>query len=73
ALAPGRGDGTADTYSVMHGLYWLVAGLAARGPVVLAVDDVQWCDETSLRWLGFLLRRAEDLPVLVLMTQRTGS
>ncbi|RSD17098.1 ATP-binding protein [Amycolatopsis eburnea] len=73
ALAPGRGDGTADTYSVMHGLYWLVAGLAARGPVVLAVDDAQWCDETSLRWLGFLLRRAEDLPVLVLLTQRTGS
>jgi DNA-binding CsgD family transcriptional regulator len=72
ALAPERGDGSADTYSVMHGLSWLVAGLAARGPVVLAVDDAQWCDETSLRWLGFLLRRAENLPVLVLLTQRTG-
>ncbi|MEU7791594.1 AAA family ATPase [Amycolatopsis sp. NPDC049159] len=72
ALAPDRVDGSADTYSVMHGLSWLVAGLAARGPVVLAVDDVQWCDETSLRWLSFLLRRAEDLPVLALMAQRTG-
>lgn len=72
ALAPERGDGSADTYSVMHGLYWLVAGLAARGPVVLALDDVQWCDEASLRWLGFLLRRAEDLPLLVLMTQRSA-
>ncbi|WP_328616123.1 AAA family ATPase [Amycolatopsis sp. NBC_00355] len=74
ALVPalGEGQGTADTYSVMHGLHWLTAGLAARGLVVLALDDVQWCDETSLRWLGFLLRRAEDLPLLVLMTQRTG-
>jgi DNA-binding CsgD family transcriptional regulator len=74
ALEPERGDGPgkADTYSVMHGLHWLIAGLAARGLVVLALDDVQWCDETSLRWLGFLLRRAEDLPLLVLMTQRTG-
>lgn len=72
ALVPGRGDSPSDTYSVMHGLSWLVAGLAVRGPVVLAVDDVQWCDETSLHWLGFLLRRAEDLPVLVLAAQRTG-
>jgi DNA-binding NarL/FixJ family response regulator len=63
---------SADTYSVMHGLHWLTAGLTARGLVVLAVDDVHWCDETSLRWLGFLLRRAENLPLLVLMTQRTG-
>ncbi|WP_233223426.1 AAA family ATPase [Amycolatopsis sp. CA-128772] len=73
ALTPGRADGSADTYSVMHGLSWLVADLAARAPVVLAVDDVQWCDEASLRWLGFLLRRAEDLPVLVLLAQRTGA
>ncbi|MDG9715505.1 AAA family ATPase [Streptomyces sp. DH24] len=61
----------ADTYAVMHGLYWLTAGLAADRPVVLAVDDVQWCDEASLRWLGFLLRRAEDLPVALFMTLRS--
>jgi len=67
-----EGPGAADTYSVMHGLHWLTAGLTADGLVVLAVDDVHRCDETSLRWLGFLLRRAENLPLLVLMTQRTG-
>ncbi|MFI0776398.1 ATP-binding protein [Streptomyces sp. NPDC021212] len=74
ALLPDRTDGTGptDTYSVMHGLHWLTAGLSADGLVVLAIDDVQWCDEASLRWLGFLLRRAEDLPLMVLMTQRTG-
>ncbi|WP_432856437.1 ATP-binding protein [Amycolatopsis sp. CA-161197] len=73
ALEPGGAEGAAaDTYAVMHGLHWLTAGLTADGLVVLAVDDVQWCDETSLRWLGFLLRRAENLPLLVVMTQRTG-
>ena len=74
ALVPVQNDPTSsvDTYSVMHGLYWLVAGLATRGLVVLALDDLQWCDESSLRWLAFLLRRAEDLPLLVLVTQRTG-
>jgi len=39
---------------------------------VLVIDDVQWCDEASLRWLGFLLRRAVDLPLMVMLTQRTG-
>ncbi|MFJ1747941.1 ATP-binding protein [Streptomyces sp. NPDC088116] len=73
-LRPDREEdaGPTDTYAVMHGLHWLTAGLSADGLVVLAIDDVQWCDETSLRWLAFLLRRAEDLPLMVVMTQRTG-
>ncbi|MCA1186012.1 AAA family ATPase [Saccharopolyspora sp. 6T] len=74
ALSPERtGDGAATgTYAVLHGLHWLVADLTGDGPLVLAVDDVQWCDENSLRFLAFLLRRAEELPLLVLLAQRTG-
>ena len=73
ALQPdGLAPAPSSTYAVLHGLHWLVAGLTADGLLVLAVDDVQWCDENSLRWLAFLLRRAEDLPLLVLLTQRTG-
>lgn len=73
ALTPGRtaDSDPADLYAVMQGLYWLTAGLAADRPVVLAVDDLQWCDEASLRWLGFLLRRAEDLQVVLILTLRT--
>ncbi|MDQ1014235.1 ATP-binding protein [Streptomyces afghaniensis] len=68
----GAPDGQpADVYGVMHGLYWLTASLAAERTLVLAVDDLQWCDEASLRWLGFLLRRAEGLPVALLLTLRT--
>ncbi|MEU6131928.1 AAA family ATPase [Saccharopolyspora sp. NPDC047091] len=72
ALSPEHdGNGAAsDTYAVLHGLHWLVADLTADGLLVLAVDDVQWCDENSLRFLAFLLRRAEELPLLVLLTQR---
>ena len=29
------------------------------------MDDLQWADEPSLRWLGYLVRRLEGLPVLV--------
>ncbi|HXT94329.1 MAG TPA: AAA family ATPase, partial [Trebonia sp.] len=59
-------------HATMHGLYWLAANLAARGPLVLAVDDVQWADAPSLRWLSHLAARIDDLPLLLLLADRTG-
>ena len=29
-------------FAALHGLYWLVANLAADAPLLLAVDDAQW-------------------------------
>jgi DNA-binding CsgD family transcriptional regulator/tetratricopeptide (TPR) repeat protein len=51
--------------ATVHGLYWLTANLAARRPLLLAVDDLHWCDLPSLRWLAYLLPRMEGLAVLV--------
>jgi DNA-binding CsgD family transcriptional regulator/DNA-binding transcriptional regulator YdaS (Cro superfamily) len=72
----GFGDDAALTgdrrFAVTHGLYWLCANLAARTPLVLEVDDVQWADEPSVRWLAYLTRRLSDLPVIVLLTARIG-
>ncbi|HSS05443.1 MAG TPA: AAA family ATPase [Solirubrobacterales bacterium] len=62
-----------DMGGVMHGLYWLIAALADRGPLLLLVDDAQWGDEASLRFLAYLFRRAESLPVLVAMASRPPS
>nr|WP_240969394.1 AAA family ATPase [Streptomyces sp. HNM0575] len=62
---------SSDAYSVMHGLYWLAANLMSEGPLLLALDDVHWCDERSLAWIDFLLRRSEELPLLVVLAQRT--
>jgi DNA-binding CsgD family transcriptional regulator/tetratricopeptide (TPR) repeat protein len=53
------------SFGTLHGLFWLTAGLAERQPLLLAVDDLQWCDSPSLRYLLYLLRRVEGLPVLV--------
>ncbi|MGH3854039.1 MAG: ATP-binding protein [Pseudonocardiaceae bacterium] len=66
----GLGGGSGDSFAALHGLYWLVANLAAVGPVVLACDDLQWADEPSLRWLVYLCHRLEGLPVLVAITTR---
>ncbi|HET8529175.1 MAG TPA: AAA family ATPase [Gaiellaceae bacterium] len=67
----GEGGGEEDVYALLHGLYWLTANLADAGaPLALAVDDVQWSDPSSLRWLAYLARRLEGVPVSVLATLR---
>jgi DNA-binding CsgD family transcriptional regulator len=58
--------------AAVHGLYWLTANLSGAGPLLIAVDDLQWADSGSLRWLSYLTRRLDGLPVLVLVTVRTG-
>ncbi|MCV2491623.1 AAA family ATPase [Geodermatophilus sp. YIM 151500] len=66
------GDSTEGSFAALHGLYWLTVNLTAAGPVLLAVDDLQWCDGASLRFLAYLVRRLEAVPVLVVGTVRTG-
>lgn len=65
-------EGTDATHGSLHGLYWLVANLAERSPLLLAVDDVHWADEPSLRFLLYLARRLEGLPVALVLALRTG-
>src|SRR5205085_2734681 len=60
------------SFAMLHGLYWIVANLASQQPLVLAVDDLHWCDAPSLRFLAYLVRRMETLPVLVAMGLRTA-
>jgi DNA-binding SARP family transcriptional activator len=65
-------DVRSDGFAVLHGLYWSVANLAAQGPLMLAVDDAQWSDAASLRFLAYLARRLGGSPVLVAATMRTS-
>jgi len=66
----GLGGKVGDSFAALHGLYWLVANLSTGAPVVAAVDDLQWADEPSLRWLIYLCHRLEGLPVLVAASTR---
>lgn len=67
-------ENTADVaFATLHGLYWLVVNLTERGPLVLAVDDVHWADEPSVRFLIHLAPRLLELPVVVALTVRTGA
>ena len=59
-------------FALAHGLYWLVANLAAQAPAALLVDDVHWADPPSLRFLSYLARRLDGLAVSVIACARTG-
>ena len=50
----------------------LVRLVATETPLLLAVDDVQWADESSAGVLGFAMRRLDDWPVGALLAARRG-
>jgi DNA-binding CsgD family transcriptional regulator len=53
------------SFAVLHGLYWLAANVAFDRPTLVAIDDLHWADTPSLRWLIYLIRRLEGVPLLV--------
>lgn len=61
-----------DEASLVHGLFWICANLAEDRPLCLAVDDAQWADPASLRWLVYMARRLEELPILLLVAVASG-
>lgn len=58
------------TFALLHGLHWLTLNLAELQPLVLAIDDLHWCDPASLRFIAYLSRRIADAPVLLAATTR---
>ena len=46
-----------------------VVGEVGR-PVLLTLDDLQWCDRASLAWISFLLSFPSNSPVLIVATAR---
>jgi len=60
------------SFSMLHGLYWLLVNLADKQPVALAVDDLQWSDPESLRFLNHLAPRLDGLPLVVFASTRGG-
>jgi hypothetical protein len=60
------------SFGILYGLYWVTANIAAERPLLLAIDDLHWCDRASLRFVAYLERRLEGLRVLVATTVRTG-
>jgi DNA-binding CsgD family transcriptional regulator len=58
------------SFAIFHGLYWLAANMAFEQPTLLTIDDLHWADGPSLRWLLYLTRRLEGVPLLVVVGTR---
>jgi predicted ATPase len=63
---------SAEGWRLFEGVAQLVLALAAERPVVISLDDLQWCDSDSCGLLRFLVRRTEQAPVLWLGTVSLG-
>jgi DNA-binding NarL/FixJ family response regulator len=61
-----------DQRAVAFAFLGAIRALTRAGPVVVAVDDVQWLDGPSAFMVEFALRRLRDEPVVFLLTLRTG-
>jgi DNA-binding CsgD family transcriptional regulator len=63
--------GIADVgFEALHSLYWLLVNLSDRTPLLVSIDDCQWADRESLRFVSYLAQRIDGLPVAVLLTGR---
>ena len=71
-LAPPRGL-PPDERAVAVALLGAVRMLAQSGPVLIAVDDVQWLDPPSVTVVTFVWRRLRGEPVGLLLAHRSGT
>lgn len=62
----------ADPRTTAAGLVSIVTALAAKAPLVIAVDDVQWLDSASARALEFAARRLPAQAGLLLTRRSDG-
>ncbi len=71
ATSPTRApSGPEAAFARVHALYWVVVNLTARTPLALVVDDLHWSDAASMRVLGYLARRIDELPVALVTARR---
>jgi DNA-binding NarL/FixJ family response regulator len=72
ALAVGRAAASEASDSLLLGAAVLSCLRVLAGPLLLAIDDLQWLDVGSRRMLAYALRRIGDTPVGLIATLREG-
>jgi len=69
-VAPEATAGDAEIARTLHALWWVAIDLSSSRPLLITVDDAQWADQPSLRFLGYLARRVADLPIALVVATR---
>jgi DNA-binding CsgD family transcriptional regulator len=71
-LRVSRGGEPVEPRALAMAVRDVLRALAYEGPVLVAIDDVQWLDPPSGTALEFACRRLREAPVAILLTRRTG-
>ena len=61
-----------DQRAVSLATLGVLRALATSGPVIIAIDDIQWLDAPSVRVLSYAARRLRDEPIRLLIASRAG-
>ncbi len=69
-LLEDAGGARADRRAVAAGLLSALRTLSGTGPVLVAIDDVQWLDRSSAAALEYAARRLREQPVTLLIARR---
>ncbi|MFO0676968.1 MAG: protein kinase [Polyangiaceae bacterium] len=72
ALRAARQDATLMSERIRSAWEEFVTIECTKRPVILVLEDVQWADESSIRFMDTTLRRLKDRPLLVVATARAG-
>jgi DNA-binding CsgD family transcriptional regulator/tetratricopeptide (TPR) repeat protein len=73
ALWPAAGSDTrrrSDREQLFEAVYRVLAGLAAKEPVLLIVEDIHWADPSSRDLLSFVVHNARHDRLVVVVTYR---
>lgn len=73
ALLRGSAEVAVEPGAVAVAVCGALSIVASAGPLALAIDDLQWLDGPTGRALRFALRRLDVEPIVMLVTQRSGS
>ena len=71
APAPGSLDEPGARLRFLESISRVILGAFARSRGIVWIDDLQWCDPASLEALGYLARRLQARPLLLLGARRT--
>jgi len=70
ASAPPQADAQAERFRLFESLDTWVGRIAARHPVLLVLDDLQWADQPSFFLLPHLMRARRSTPLLTVAMYR---
>jgi DNA-binding SARP family transcriptional activator len=70
--APGPAADTAERSRMFEAVAQLLLALADEAPVVLLIDDLQWCDGDTCALVHFLMQRLAAASVALVLTVRLG-